>query len=463
MLTKSNRTATLLFAALAVAAAVIGVGNYRHHMTQLRAEVESTFKSRTGLLAKFVSTHRDQVMVMRNLMLERYQRADQAEAGNLAFQALPVQNLWIQSPMGAEGDTSGRGDLPLSPALRREVWAAQAMDAQIRAALEFDPDVVWLYYVSANGFIYLAPHVPANGFHFDPVLYQQRFWLEAAPSANPSRRMILAGPYEDLGGRGWVLTFVSPVYDGANFLGVTALDLHTDTLQELTNVGDAAGESMLISENDRLIAKQSGFVPDFIVHAPRADSMLAWQEDEAGTFWLSTPILQGELWLVHKLTQRELLLAAARETLATWFMILLLCLLGVMAYRLRHALIQVTRLTYIDPLTQALNRRGFHEKVEVTLAQSERQHTPLAVLIMDIDFFKKVNDNHGHAEGDNVLKQLGGYLLKARRPFDLVCRWGGEEFVVVLPLQNAADASAVAERMRQEAQRTRTAVLFPLP
>jgi len=61
---------------------------------------------------------------------------------------------------------------------------------------------------------------------------------------------------------------------------------------------------------------------------------------------------------------------------------------------------------------------------------------------MDIDHFKKINDNHGHAVGDSVLQQLGSYVLHARRPFDVVCRWDGEEFVFALDAAEQAIARA---------------------
>ncbi len=76
---------------------------------------------------------------------------------------------------------------------------------------------------------------------------------------------------------------------------------------------------------------------------------------------------------------------------------------------------------------------------------------------MDIDHFKAVNDTYGHAIGDQVLRQAAHYMLKSARPFDLICRWGGEEFVVLMLLEDVDSATGVAERMRQQAQRARFA------
>ncbi len=349
------------------------------------------------------------------------------------------------------------GALERSPSeqLRAEIRAALTIDVQSRNAMAFNDDIVWTYYQSVNNFIYLAPRADIEQFHYTPAIYEDRYWLEAQPQNNPERRMVVAGPYEDRAGQGVILTFADPVYVGEQFLGVMALDMKIDTMQEFVSIGQATGESMIVSENDRLIARESGFEDGVSLQPPVSNTLIDWQEDAANVLWLSSPVLANELWLVHRVTPAQLYAAAARASAATWLMLVLVGVVAVLVWRLRRALAEVIRLTHVDPLTQVLNRRGFYEKAENLLALGVRKKLSTAVLIMDIDFFKKINDSYGHAEGDNVLKQLGGYLLKARRPYDLVCRWGGEEFVMIMLLSPGDDAAAVAERMRQEAQRTR--------
>lgn len=108
-----------------------------------------------------------------------------------------------------------------------------------------------------------------------------------------------------------------------------------------------------------------------------------------------------------------------------------------------------------DPMTGALNRRAFFSRAEVEWARSTRSGRPLAAITSDIDFFKKVNDTHGHHVGDLVIKdfcQRAGQLL--RLP-DVLARFGGEEFVILLPDTGLADARQVAERIRKEVQKPR--------
>jgi sigma-B regulation protein RsbQ len=101
-----------------------------------------------------------------------------------------------------------------------------------------------------------------------------------------------------------------------------------------------------------------------------------------------------------------------------------------------------------DPLTGLLNRRELLAQAENIASQMDRNSSFYAVLTLDVDFFKKVNDTHGHQAGDKVLTQLAKVLLQERRANDLVARVGGEEFVIVLPDVDEESAFLVAEKIR---------------
>jgi diguanylate cyclase (GGDEF)-like protein len=112
----------------------------------------------------------------------------------------------------------------------------------------------------------------------------------------------------------------------------------------------------------------------------------------------------------------------------------------------------VARLTLesrIDPLTGLLNRRGLQERFAVELARVKRERAPLAVVALDLDHFKRVNDEHGHQAGDRALVWLASMLCGHTRGADIVARVGGEEFVVVLPGSDGAAAFEFAERLRR--------------
>lgn len=101
-----------------------------------------------------------------------------------------------------------------------------------------------------------------------------------------------------------------------------------------------------------------------------------------------------------------------------------------------------------DPLTGCLNRRSFFEKFDTHWDSAERYGHPLSCVMVDIDHFKSINDTYGHAAGDDVLREVGRVLRAEARDSDLVCRYGGEEFVVLMPSTNMDAAADVAERFR---------------
>ncbi len=103
-----------------------------------------------------------------------------------------------------------------------------------------------------------------------------------------------------------------------------------------------------------------------------------------------------------------------------------------------------------DGLTGLYNRRYLDEALEIELASARKTGTSLALVIMDIDFFKQVNDHYGHATGDKALQTLAGVLARYTRKSDIVCRYGGEEFAVVMPDIDEGHAISRADILRQQ-------------
>ena len=103
-----------------------------------------------------------------------------------------------------------------------------------------------------------------------------------------------------------------------------------------------------------------------------------------------------------------------------------------------------------DQLTGALNRRGLEEEYERSCAASDRRQEPMSLALLDIDNFKSLNDVHGHQAGDNALVHLARVIKATIRPTDCVCRYGGEEFVILLPGSGLEDSVKVIARLQRE-------------
>lgn len=120
-----------------------------------------------------------------------------------------------------------------------------------------------------------------------------------------------------------------------------------------------------------------------------------------------------------------------------------------MERELRNASEELERLANTDPLTGLANRRHFMEVLNREIERAERYERPLSLVLLDLDHFKKVNDTHGHAAGDDVLKEAAQALLSVCRDVDLAARWGGEELALLLPETDGFGARTVAERVRE--------------
>jgi diguanylate cyclase (GGDEF)-like protein len=145
--------------------------------------------------------------------------------------------------------------------------------------------------------------------------------------------------------------------------------------------------------------------------------------------------------------------------MSLWWVHILLWLLGswVIVFgfnRLREAYDRIITLTCTDPLTGIANRRIFRESLDGAISFAQRQHTPLSIIMVDLDDFKSVNDNFGHNAGDLVLQAFAGLLRENSRQEDLAARWGGEEFIMMLPGSSAQAATVLCGRLRRRWEET---------
>jgi diguanylate cyclase (GGDEF)-like protein len=170
-------------------------------------------------------------------------------------------------------------------------------------------------------------------------------------------------------------------------------------------------------------------------------------------------VAQGEaLGLISIMSNRQLNVTADRTAREwqTWLSETIADTLAVAlaGLRLREALRENS---IRDPLTNLFNRRYMEETLDRELYRVQRAKLPLSVLMLDLDHFKRFNDTHGHEAGDSILKALGEVLQGMFRQDDVVCRWGGEEFVVILPTADASIAMHRAEQLRERVCRMQVA------
>jgi diguanylate cyclase (GGDEF)-like protein/PAS domain S-box-containing protein len=117
---------------------------------------------------------------------------------------------------------------------------------------------------------------------------------------------------------------------------------------------------------------------------------------------------------------------------------------------LKRANEKAMRLASYDYLTHIFNRRVFVERLRQEIERSRRENTPTGLLLLDINHFKSINDGYGHLAGDMVLKKFAAALKKALRPYDVLGRFGGDEFIIYLPNTDLENSAIIAERIRKQ-------------
>ncbi len=110
---------------------------------------------------------------------------------------------------------------------------------------------------------------------------------------------------------------------------------------------------------------------------------------------------------------------------------------------------EVLKYATMDALTGLNNRRQFETRLKQEVSNSKRNNIPMCCIMLDVDYFKKVNDTYGHSAGDCVLKSVSNVIQKEIREYDIACRWGGEEFFIILPQTTIKEAALVGQRLRK--------------
>lgn len=165
--------------------------------------------------------------------------------------------------------------------------------------------------------------------------------------------------------------------------------------------------------------------------------------------WRHTAITVLAVFVAHGVA----LLTQAEGSFDRWFdvavsAVVIAAVVRALAARNERLVERLTVESRIDPLTGLLNRRGLAERFDAEIARAVREQRPLATVVLDIDHFKRINDEHGHDTGDRTLTALAATLAEQSRGADIVARTGGEEFLVVLPGTDLESAAEFAERVR---------------
>ncbi len=347
----------------------------------------------------------------------------------------------------------------MNPSLLKEIEAALSLRGQFESLTEKPSEVVWAYYLSEQKFLYITPKFKDENYYFTDDLYSGPYWTQAAPKTNPTGRQIITDLYEDLAGKGLMITISEPVYVKGKFIGVASIDIGLDAMQRILESGDCIGESMLIDENGKIVAKIGNFkldsrIPPSVITAIMKPQELFFLEN--GSFWIGNKIKSEEIWLVHEIKIFEYVIYIIKNLLPFWVLVFTFFIVLILYVKLRSSMNQVSKLIHTDPLTGIWNRRGFLKLTQRSLAIGNRHGKDWTILLADIDHFKQVNDRFGHDTGDKTLIKVAQVLSRSIRQTDAVCRWGGEEFAIFFIRSRAESVNRYCRRSAQRSGKSST-------
>jgi diguanylate cyclase (GGDEF)-like protein len=419
LLGRTPRDSWLRILAFTAGLAVVAVAALLLHNAQAksRAQLEARHQDRVGLSATFVQSYIDGVMDRESAAARRT-----LESGDGRALQAALTDLGLDFGFSAAVLLDGQGRVLASVPPDASLLGQRISDryAHLQAAVAGSRAVSGVVPSAVTG-------APVAAF--------------AVPFDGPGGRRVLSGAYEIKD------TPLAPFLRNASLL--------------------SGSESYLVDESSHIVAAATR-TPAGVITIARVDPALprALTHGRRGfyagksRFFAVAPV-QGTPWTLVTTAPTRSLLAPVQgaSRLVPWLLIVLLGLALLVAVPLGTGLIesrrrlrishqQLQHIASLDELTGLFNRRYVREQLSAHLAGSRRHGYPVSVAVLDLDHFKRINDTFGHSAGDTVLSDVARAMAAQLRAEDVLCRWGGEEFLLLLPHLDPDGAERAADRMR---------------
>lgn len=444
-------------------------------------EIQQTAESKEAQINKYIDLSNgfiDLVTIYANDFVENTANADSDFYGSLYYD-LSSDSYSLDTLAGTEfqefsGNLTGIGGIPHLGSYRNEINLALHLNKDFCSIYNKIPEAAWIYYTSENQFINIYPWVSSTDFSFNSDLLTEKFYTYASPENNPLRESVWTPVYLDHAGKGLMVTLSSPVYNVDTFLGVISIDL---TNSQLSEILQCTYDAYLVDETDSVIATTLDIT--FGEEAIKYGSLLNIPNDDFNAikninkneiqrfenYFVYSAAFNNAPWKMYFLVPVWSVVGkAAIYTLPIFFICLLFILTLIEIEKRKETEMQLKNSVYeltsyqtllenaakYDFLTSTVNRRGLIDIFNKDINQNEENQHHVIFIMGDIDYFKQFNDQYGHAAGDKVLKEIALIMQKNIISHDVVCRWGGEEFIIMLLNRTCTEAIQIAEKIRNE-------------
>jgi diguanylate cyclase len=375
------------------------------------------------------------------------------------------------------GNITGKGSIPRDPFIKDEINLALEFNPLFHKIYTRLPDVLRIYYISENHFVNLFPWVPSQSFHYSDTLNKLESYTMVTPKYDNTKTPLWAPVRLNQEGSGYILTYSAPIYNNQKFLGVVSIDFTNIYLSKMI---DCEFEGFLVDQKNSIIATSN--ISRNENEIIQLDHYLKIKDNERkelnkikignvqklGGYYLYTMNFHNTPWtLYYQVPMNSIIIKSLFATLPILLisMFLLLTITEIDRRKKTEVLLKnsIDKLksyqklleneAKMDFLTGIYNRRGFEDKFNEVIKKNGSMK-PMSLLIGDIDYFKQYNDNYGHTFGDKVLTEVASILKKNTTDSHIVCRWGGEEFLILLTDQTYEDALIFGEMIRSDIEST---------
>ncbi len=366
----SHYTRFTLAVAIVALLAIIGV--YYKTAHTVKHDTEHNFTIRANIARTYISLMQQHVDAMRRSFERQYYN----QIDTRISYATPYSefNVWGLSGYPSDGGVAsltgtatGTSPFPLSLSIQHELSAALSLNPHMDAIISKNKNVSWIYYTSAQKFIYLSPKLPIKDYQFTLDEYKRPFWYQAIAENNPAKRQIISDLYEDSVGKGLMITISSPVYIQEKCIGVVSLDLEIELLRQLTLIENIPGETIMVDENGKIVARQGVFPLHETYQKDHVRN--SWHSTDDGNYWIEINVIDGELHLLQKINKMEFYVYIAKKSLLIWSLIVLIAFLFIFGM---HYIIS-------------------QKKITSSLRQSEEKNRALLEALPDTMFIMKRN------------------------------------------------------------------------
>jgi len=359
---------------------------------------------------------------------------------------------------------TGFGGLGHSKKLSHEMATSLALTKYFAIIKELNDGLVRAYYISKNNFSTSYPYVWSDQYMWDASMMERPQWRYATPSLNKEKIIFFTPLHKCLRKEKVLVTIGAPLYIGETFLGTINIDLdvaseheflesknlHDGTYVIVNRDGQVVAASGLKGYSDKVIFFAKQLLSPEILSVDISDG----EQISLGSDYIFAQDVANAPWRLYYIKNK---LSIYMNSLYYVGMLLLVILLlfrvKTLIKRLSASRDELEQQALTDPMTKLYNRRYLAEITQHMLGLMRRSSSELAVIMLDIDKFKNVNDTYGHQVGDDVIIKLAETLQEHTRKSDVVCRLGGEEFLILLPETGLEGAMSKAETLRQEVEK----------